>query len=754
MKRVFLIGAKNTALTATLVVFLAAPFAPLTAQAQVGGIPDFPTTVPAGSTGAVAGSCGPGTTFSSQTGGCVSLPGAQGGAAANAAAAQNPSGSSSGSNFGCGLSPSTWDLCITNIVYVFTVGIGGGFAYVAAYFFDWAIALSLNSGSYALDFVSQGWTMARDLANMAFLFILLYIAFKIMFEAETTQTIQMLVAVIVVALLVNFSFFFTRLAIDAGNILSIQFYNAIQAPSIASTAASQQPGVSGALSNSANASAFANAIGSGGNSKDLTFSIMGMLNLQGLFNTQSFQNWYTKQNGTQGFMVVLITLTFLYIAAGIMFWLLTVAFVTNGIKFLFRIVVLWFLIIASPLAFVARAVPRFEGYYHEWQEALIKHAFYPAAFMFIFLILTNFSNQMGQNNALINGLYQGLNSSNSATPLAAIGYAAANVFIRLGFVIAMLYIGMEASKRIGVMGARIANHAGEWVGGRMTTAFRKTGGAIGAGVPAWAGRNTIGFLGDKYAKSNVGRDLAARGGVLGRTVWRGAAAVGRQSFDTRGGLTALGVKESLVGKPGGEGGYTAKFDARIKAREEEAKKLKPSENKLAQAQAKVLRDLSPADKQELADLANTYAEQKEAFESGAADRNDVKTAKKAFDAKIKSLGIIDKSREIAGYKNDKKYASSIETKNWRNLWGAGQGTPGWIWAADKESALQIRGAKTDAERLKNVLANLGVTPTAPPPAPPLAATPPPASPPAATPRPASPPPIPPAPGGMPFPPRP
>ncbi len=136
-----------------------------------------------------------------------------------------------------------WAQCITDVIYVFTIGIGSGFAYVSAYFFDWAVSLSLNGSAYALDFVSSGWTTARDLANMAFLFILLYIAFKIIFSAETGDTIHMLALVIVVALLVNFSFFFTRLAIDAGNILSIQFYNAINVQSLAATA--QQGGVSG-----------------------------------------------------------------------------------------------------------------------------------------------------------------------------------------------------------------------------------------------------------------------------------------------------------------------------------------------------------------------------------------------------------------------------------------------------------------------------------------------------------------------------
>src|SRR6266404_4239546 len=55
-------------------------------------------------------------------------------------------------------SPSTYDLCITNVVYVFTVGIGTGFAYIAAYFFDIAVQLSLNGTAYALTFISTGWT--------------------------------------------------------------------------------------------------------------------------------------------------------------------------------------------------------------------------------------------------------------------------------------------------------------------------------------------------------------------------------------------------------------------------------------------------------------------------------------------------------------------------------------------------------------------------------------------------------------------
>ena len=169
-----------------------------------------------------------------------------------------------------------------------------------------AVNLSLNGPAYALTFISTGWTTARDLANMAFLFILIYIAFTIMLEAETSGTMSLLAGVIVIALLVNFSFFFTRIVIDAGNILSIQFYNSITAPSVQATSGGGS--VQGAIASGVSA-----ATGVGANTKDLTASIMGMLQLQNLFNTQSFKAFYTGNGGNSaaGFLVVVVTLSFL-----------------------------------------------------------------------------------------------------------------------------------------------------------------------------------------------------------------------------------------------------------------------------------------------------------------------------------------------------------------------------------------------------------------------------------------------------------
>lgn len=333
--------------------------------------------------------------------------------------------------------------CVAGFIYIFTVGLGSGIAYVGANFFNFAAHLSLNSGAYSLDFISAGWTTARDIANMAFIFILVYLAITIMFQANTAGTMHTLANVIIIALLINFSFFFTRLVIDAGNILSVQFYNAITAgiPPVPSLALN------------------------GNQVPDLTAGIMQGVNIQTALNSDSFKRFHDNSQQDLGFIPYVIALSFLYISIGAMLFMLAGAFFTAGAKFVTRIVMLWFMIIASPLALVARAsgMRSIERYYHSWQETLIKNAFYPAAFLFIFWLLSKFMGSLGTGGA-ISALFADLNSASGADAgsfMASMAVFIANLGIRVGFVIAMIYIALEASKRFGVYGAAWAENFGK-----------------------------------------------------------------------------------------------------------------------------------------------------------------------------------------------------------------------------------------------------------------------------------------------------
>src|SRR3989344_818348 len=321
------------------------------------------------------------------------------------------------SDFGCDLPGVGFSKCVAAVVYWIGPGLASYVASIGAYFFSIVVQLSLNSTAYALDFLSTGWTTVRDIANMAFIFILIYIALTVMLAAETSGTIKTLAVVVVIALLVNFSFFFTRVVIDAGNIVAVQFYNAI--PS------------SGALIGNPTTGA-----------KDLSLSIMGAINPQELLNSQMLDRARKMAQGDWGGMAVL---SVIYISVAAIFWILFFAFLQVGIKFMMRIVGLWFVLIASPLPFVARTMPKTKHFFDQWLDYLIKYSFYPAIFLFMFWILTKFTTSIlssGGNGTLMGALYTAPTSAAAEVSTMAV---IATIMIRMGFVVAVLYVGLKVS---------------------------------------------------------------------------------------------------------------------------------------------------------------------------------------------------------------------------------------------------------------------------------------------------------------------
>ncbi len=365
--------------------------------------------------------------------------------------------------------------CLTVLMYYVGPMLATKVAYIGAYFFSIVIQLSLNSTAYALDFLSKGWETVRDIANMTFIFILIYIAVMVMLEAETAGTIKTLAVVVLVALLVNFSFFFTRVAIDTGNILALQFYNAIPAGTGTDGKIVQINGV-----------------------KDLSTSIMGAVGPQVLLSKQMFDQIGGNQSVfSSGAWAALGTFTVIYLSVAVMLWMLFFIFVQVGIKFLLRIVGLWFLLIASPLAFVARTMPQTAHFFHQWLRKLIEFSAYPAIFLFMFLILTRFSGDIlsggttgGASTSLMNAIANTAgNATAGGSEIASMGTIAA-VFIRMGFIIALMYVALKVSDWVVKEGSSIAStvsggvfnagkSAAKWgPGWAAGAAYRQTGGRL------------------------------------------------------------------------------------------------------------------------------------------------------------------------------------------------------------------------------------------------------------------------------------
>jgi hypothetical protein len=489
----------------------------------------------------------------------------------------------SGGDFGCTFTvASIFSNCIAMMMYYIGPGLASYVAYIGASFFSVVIALSLNSIAYALDFLSQGWTTVRDFANMAFIFILIYIAMTVMLQAETAGTIKTLAIVVVIALLVNFSFFFTRVVIDTGNILALQFYNAIEARGPTGAPALIGQG------NNTNAGAV----------KDLSASIMNAVQIDKLYGSDAFEKAKGACGTGSSVTCGLIISTLVYLAVAIMFWMLFFAFLQVGIKFLLRIVGLWFLLIASPLAFVAKTMHKTEKYFDEWLKKLIEFSAYPAIFLFMFLVLTKITTSLltvqGQTGGLFNAAFNAntgaagaANSSNYAIGIAS---AIAAIGIRMGFVIALMYVALRASDWVVKEGSGIASKISGGITGKTL------------GVAGFAGRNTVGWAGFRLGQTKFMQKVGARG-IVGRNLLAGVNRIGTASFDARNSKTlnkSLGVLGGQMdthgkvspldfGKSGNKKGYKEDFDARVKALQKEAEQFKApteSEKKAAQEAGK------------------------------------------------------------------------------------------------------------------------------------------------------------------------
>ncbi len=405
------------------------------------------------------------------------------------------------------------DSCVILLVYYVGPGMAGWVAYIGAYFFSIVVQLSLNSTAYALDFLSTGWETVRDIANMAFIFILIYIALTVMLAAETSGTIKTLAVVIVIALLVNFSFFFTRVVIDAGNIVAVQFYNAIP------------------LDEKSQTGGFI----SGTKTKDLSLSIMNAVKPQELLNVAMLKKVQETTGSNWGTVGVYLVL-FLSVAA--MLWMLFFAFLQVGIKFMMRIVGLWFVLIASPLAFVAKTMKQTSHFFDDWLQYLIKFSFYPAIFLFMFWILTKFTtsilssgdkNGISGNGSLMNSLFQ-TTPTGGSVELGTVAVIA-TVAIRMGFVMAVLYVGLKVSDWIVKEGSGLAGNITGRIGSGMLgtakfagkygpgwaagAAYRRTGGALAAGASNalqrsnWANRaGTLGGMIGYRLRRNITEPLA------------------------------------------------------------------------------------------------------------------------------------------------------------------------------------------------------------------------------------------------------
>lgn len=438
--------------------------------------------------------------------------------------------------------------CVAEFVYLLWK-ISALIAHVAGLFLDFFVYYSTNSSSYTSGFISKGWGAIRDVANIFFIIALLYIAIKTILSLNVTNNKKIIGTIIIVALLINFSLFFTQVIIDGSNILAKVFYNNI---------VSKNP--DGSIKDA----------GTDGQ-KSISIGLVDKFNPQGIVT----QEVYDGFQGTFIFLTILLIAITLYMAY---------IFFSVALLFVGRVVALWISMIFAPIAFASYTLPfDIPGLGHkEWWSELLKNAFLAPLFIFMLYIIVMFAGFLKDipyadgDTSTLAGLFQHVMSVTIP-------------FILL-FILLMKakQMAIEYSGKIGEMMMK----ATKAIGGAALGAGGLALGAASGGAAVLArrtfGKSALGALeGEKGAQLRKQATEKGWSGFKARQQLKAMEGVSKASFDVRktkaGGAfskaTGMNLESAAaVGLGYKEGGYAkTKEDVAVK-RQKRAEKLKVGKN--------------------------------------------------------------------------------------------------------------------------------------------------------------------------------
>lgn len=434
--------------------------------------------------------------------------------------------------------PSIWSTILDGALWVllkpiewlaqFIFYIAGLFLTITGQLLDMSISRTIDHDTYTnLQSVNVGWTIIRDFSNMFFIFALLYIAILTIVGSAGSTAKRWVTHLIIAALLINFSLFFTQVVIDAGNILAKGFWDKITTVQGGQTI----------------------------NSASTKF-------LQG-FRVQTTWDTATNNAVTGGPKVeppAIEQRILIYLGGALVMFVAGYVFLAGAIMMIIRTITLLIVMIASPFAFLGFALPNGKGKWAgEWLSKLTGATFVAPA-----LVIMLYIDSVIINTTDMSILGGGTNSS------FAMGFEGSGANFAIFYQFILLIILLLASLKIAhSVGNGVGSQAGAWAKKGMGYGSAGTFMAVGA-----TGRQIGGRFGkattesetlNKMAKSNnrfvrfaantaiAGGKAAKTGtwdirnapmGGLGVTAGLGAAGINsgagsKKSFATAGG--GLGV---------------------------------------------------------------------------------------------------------------------------------------------------------------------------------------------------------------------
>ena len=428
-------------------------------------------------------------------------------------------------NISCGIfGNSSLGGCLEWIFYFLPYTVGGWALDLAAKILDVTASYTLSSKLYsASSFIGDGWRVTRDFSNIFFIFILLAIAISLMLGINMghANPKKALVTVVLVALLINFSMFFTEVVIDASNTFALLFYNQISVK--------DKNGVQAVSSDTASISS-----DTGVPQQPVAASLAEAFTPQA-FQSEAFFNNLADKDTKQ---VPVTTLIGIMLCIGAVYCVAAYCFFVAALAFMGRIVQLMISIIFAPFAMMTLLVPKLESTegigWHSWSTTLLSSAF-GAPIYFFFILLISVMTQ----SPFVTQVTNGAASTDSITTL---------VTIVISFLVLILML-TKATEYAKTSSGKLGEKATEF----GTSALKLAGGAAlgtAVGVAAFGGQQTVGRLSRKVANSETLKNASLSSnkftsGFAKRAILTGQAG-SKASFD----LTNTAAGKSIESKLG------------------------------------------------------------------------------------------------------------------------------------------------------------------------------------------------------------
>ncbi|MCX6703352.1 MAG: hypothetical protein NTV02_01515 [Candidatus Zambryskibacteria bacterium] len=405
------------------------------------------------------------------------------------------------------------------------------------------------------------WKTIRDLGNMAYIFILLYHGIRMVLGTSSTDVKKVIVGIITAALLVNFSLFFTKVVLDASNIATLGFYNSISA-----------------------------SVNNGNLQSGFSTALMTPLGLSGAFDASGASDALNTSFDDSGKLLIF------YIGTIIFILIACFVFLAISVLFVLRFVVFIVLLIMSPLAFLALAIPGLEDLQKKYWGTLSAQAIFgPLYMLYTWLIL----RLMGP------GGIASQSSGSLGTAFTIKDSDSLSVIINFIILIALLLMSLIEAKKAATKGSMVTNDM-------LGKGQAYLGGAVFGGA-AWAGRSTLGRYGSSVANNVDLQNRAAAGDKVARFKLLAGNKLAASSFDARntktmematGDIGGLG-KIGSFGKGAGQKGYKGYVEDKLK---EQTKKDKERADQFKISETQVENNKELRDEYEKAIKANPSIE--------------------------------------------------------------------------------------------------------------------------------------------------